>query len=218
MDALDKVHDFLERPFWPEHLEVGAQYQLQADDIDTIAGDHTDDGWFTVDIVDQDTVVIETAKWLPNPNSATYERYRQPYRRTIRRQETPLVHAAMLVLALAFRLDVDEHLFDPVARRELMRCRGSRLRQLYETIAGTMPWLRTLGCEGYYLTGDALPFPEDVENCRLGAYFTPHNDLYLCLGYPMNRFRLTSGGGHKYATLAALQFLAEAIRLESEGK
>lgn len=200
--VLALVHDFLKHPFWPEHLAVGDVYKLQADDQDGTP----DTGWFTLAVVDDDTVTITTERSVPDPEHP-YEYKIEKIEAVIRRSEHPLVHQAMLYLALAFR--IDGYYFASGKQKELKRTRSRRLQRLYALI-DNLPWLPTLNQSEFYVLDDVGE--------RFGILYPPPNDGCIQLGTKFGRIRDASGGGGDYHyTRSVMKMIAEAIRLEQEG-
>lgn len=206
-EVLESIHSALHKKFWPEHLTVGGIYQLQADDQD---GD-TETGWYTITIVDKDTIKIETSGSCYNLESEQVEDV--TFQAKVCRERNPLTFRAMLYVALAFRLDNPELGLER-HKAELKRTAQEGLTFVYDLL-DVLPWPSTLEVDQpYTLT--------DQEGMIVGSYHTLMNDSYLVVGKDVfqnttGRIRDYFGGGHKLNTYYALRILSEAIRLENEG-
>jgi hypothetical protein len=207
MDALDRVHNILERPFWPKHLEIGGEYRLQADDQDG----REDTGWMTINLIGPDTISVQAVTRQPALEGDARSFRLTPTVVTFSRADGhALVHQALLYLALAFRADSVPQYSDRF--HSLVKTRSRWLEDVYSLLDCT-PWLYSLECDKDYTV-------KDIEGTELTVVHTPLNDSYLIIGeWPgkfVGRIRGYSGGGQKYHTYSALKILAEAIRLETE--
>jgi hypothetical protein len=206
-EALERVHDFLKRPFWPEHLVFGSSLCLPTPDH----SGSRESGDVTIDILSAKAIRVSTERQVPDPEHRP-SRMAQEYSRVVRRTDNPLVFQATVALALAFRLDRHAYKWGKSELKELEGTSDPRLESFYG-ILGCLPWLPSLVMDSYEIPGDL-----QGNDCSYGAAFTLMNDSYLCIGYTHERVYQNTGGGIYPHVLSALQILAEAIRLENEGR
>lgn len=214
-EALEKIHDFLQGSYWPAHLSIGDEFRVIADDLDS----RDQIIPFVIRIASKSTVELETVAQIPNKNPTRGGNHwiSQLYRATIHQIEHPLVFRALLAMTLAFR--IDQGFGFPQQRKELQRTRSPKLHAIYQLLNG-FPWLKTLNANfgSYLIPGDSSPWPDKPHDCQLGVLITECNDTWLQIGYPSGRVRSAFGGGVLPSTYSALFMLAEAIRLEQEGR